>query len=311
MTLAPAAVVARETPTVEPATNSAVAVVRRRDRLSLRTTAVIALATIAAASSWFVVFGRTLSGVESRRAQATLADRFREQLAAGVAPTGDKPIPVGAPVARISIPALGLHHAVVVEGTAGRELAKGPGHRRDTVLPGEEGTSVLFGRSTWFDAPFAHLASVHKGAAVAVTTGEGEYRYRVTGVRRAGDRRATPLLVGQGRLTLVTSERAPRAAGAFALRTVFVDASLVGTPEPPSIHRPGAVLAAESTMRGDGRALFAVMVWLELLVLATVGVVWTSKRWPLGPLLLVGTPVALALLWATMDAAARLLPNLY
>ena len=46
---------------------------------------------------------------------------------------------------------------VVVEGTTPGEPDAGPGHLRDTPLPGQAGVSVVFGRRATFGAPFASL----------------------------------------------------------------------------------------------------------------------------------------------------------
>ena len=63
-----------------------------------------------------------------------------------------RPSPVGEPVALLSIPRLGISQ-VVVEGTASGDTLAGPGHLRDTVLPGQVGTSVVYGRAATYGAP--------------------------------------------------------------------------------------------------------------------------------------------------------------
>ncbi|MFT2675577.1 hypothetical protein ACMWQR_28500, partial [Escherichia coli] len=70
-----------------------------------------------------------------------LRDMFRAQLQAGTAPVSegdfeDNLLKDGVPVAILSIPQLGIDE-VVAEGTTSGVLMKGPGHRRDTVLPGQ------------------------------------------------------------------------------------------------------------------------------------------------------------------------------
>ncbi|MFD1273890.1 sortase domain-bontaining protein [Streptomyces kaempferi] len=60
----------------------------------------------------------------------------------------------GTPVALIDIPAAHLHQ-VVLEGTDSGVLTDGPGHRRDTPLPGQSGTSVLMGRAAAYGGPSA------------------------------------------------------------------------------------------------------------------------------------------------------------
>ena len=79
----------------------------------------------------------------------------------------------GTPVAALSIPRLGLDQAVVVEGTSAQDLTLGPGHRRDTVLPGQTGVSVIYGRRVSFGGPFEHLMQLQVGDVITTTTGQG------------------------------------------------------------------------------------------------------------------------------------------
>ena len=53
----------------------------------------------------------------------------------------------------LDIPAIGIANMVVVEGTSPENLTLGPGHLRDTPLPGQAGISVVFGRRATFGAP--------------------------------------------------------------------------------------------------------------------------------------------------------------
>jgi sortase A len=83
-------------------------------------------------AGWMVAQMLYLGGLAQDRSQDALYDRFRGELAAATAPIG--PVTeVGAPVATLSIPHLGLEQ-VVVEGTASGDLLAGPGHLRNTVL---------------------------------------------------------------------------------------------------------------------------------------------------------------------------------
>ena len=101
---------------------------------------------------FFVAFLLVLSPLQQSRSQDVLYTQFRSELDAATAPFGVDPIPPGHPVALLAIPAIGVNQ-VVVEGTASRDLRDGPGHYRVTTLPGQLGTSVIFGRSTTYGAP--------------------------------------------------------------------------------------------------------------------------------------------------------------
>ena len=103
---------------------------------------------------FFVAFLLVLSPIQQSRAQSVLYTQFRSELDAATAPFGVDPIPPGDPVALIEVPAVG-HPAGRRRGhRRSRDLRNGPGHLRVTPLPGQLGTSVIFGRSTTYGGPF-------------------------------------------------------------------------------------------------------------------------------------------------------------
>ena len=88
-------------------------------------------------AGWMLAQMLYLGGISQDRTQDDLYAQFRGELAAATAPIG--PVTeVGAPVALLQIPHIGLEQ-VVVEGTASGDLLAGPGHLRNTVLPGQLG----------------------------------------------------------------------------------------------------------------------------------------------------------------------------
>ena len=110
-----------------------------------------------------------ISGLQQRTAQQELFDTFRAQLAEGTAPLGPtdldgRALAVGDPVAFVEIPSIGMRQ-VVVEGTTSGALFAGPGHRRDTPLPGQAGVSVIAGRRAAFGGPFAGSTSSARARA--------------------------------------------------------------------------------------------------------------------------------------------------
>ena len=172
-----------------------------------------ALCVLAAVLLGFAANLTVVGHLQHARDQRTGYDELREQLALGTAPVGQrtfdgKPLPMGAPVALLRVPSLGLRE-VVAEGTTSGVLMSGPGHRRDTALPGQEGTSVIMGRQWGYGSPFNDLERLPPGASIEVTTGQGKSVYQVLGVRRPGDRLPAPLAEGRGRLTLMTASGAP------------------------------------------------------------------------------------------------------
>jgi sortase A len=73
----------------------------------------------------------------------------------------------GAPVARLSIPRIGLDE-IVVEGVGGDELNAGPGHLPGSVLPGERGNAII---SAHRDRHFHGLDQVSIGDTIETQTG--------------------------------------------------------------------------------------------------------------------------------------------
>ncbi len=253
----------------------------------------------------FLAFVFVLSPLQQHRSQDLLYSEFRSQLAAVTAPFGVQAIEPGVPVAILDIGDLGLRQ-VVVEGTAGSDLRLGPGHERDSVLPGQAGTSILYGRSTTYGAPFGDITSLRPGQRIRVVTGQGTFVYQVEDVRHDGDVAPPALGADQSRLVLVTMEGSLLQPS----RTVYVDALLTSDPTvtPP---RPAVLMAPfESPTASDSSALLPLVLWLLALICAGCFGVWASLNWGGPQTWLVGVPLVLAALWGACDSAALLLPNL-
>jgi LPXTG-site transpeptidase (sortase) family protein len=245
-----------------------------------------------------------------QRDQQVLFDQLRSDLANAVTPIGPtdytgRVVRLGSPVALLEIPAIGVHQ-VVVEGTSSSVTATGPGHRRDSVMPGQVGSSVVFGRSGAYAAPFARLKDLHVGDAIRVTTGQGVQEFRVTALRRAGDA-DTGLVAGESRLTLVTAD-GPAFLPTGVLR---VDAALGSPPQPvaPMVAAP-PVTDAEKAMGADYSHTFALVLWLELLLVAAVLLTWSRARWGRWQTWLCGGPILAFLGVVVADHIAQLFPNL-
>ncbi len=264
--------------------------------------------TIAAVGGFalaFLAFLLVLSPLQQARAQDLLYSEFRSQLAAATAPFGVDPIAPGSPVAVVDVPALELRQ-VIVEGTAGADLRQGPGHQRATPLPGQVGTSVVYGRSTTYGGPFGDLTSLVAGDRVTIVTGQGSFRYKVDGVRHDGDPEPPAPVGNESRLLLVSTE------GTFlrASTTVFVDATLDGSATVTPPHTITMVPPFEAPMASDTSALLPLALWLLVLVGVAAFVVWGVLRWGRHQTWLIAFPLAAAALWGASDAAALLLPNL-
>lgn len=107
-------------------------------------------------------------------------DRRQREAAAGTAPPASVPtVGSGGLIGRIDIPRIGLS-AVIFEGTGKITLRRAVGHISDTPLPGQRGNSGLAGHR---DSFFRPLKDVRLEDVIAITTLNGEYRYRVVSTR--------------------------------------------------------------------------------------------------------------------------------
>ncbi|MEY9962013.1 sortase A [Streptacidiphilus sp. MAP12-16] len=247
----------------------------------------------------------------ARDSETSYAD-LRLAFAQGTVPVGQtgtdgKLLALGQPVALLTIPQLALRE-VVHEGTTSGVLASGPGHRRDTPLPGQAGTSVLMGRQSGFGGPFGHIGELRPAETFSLLTGQGTQVYRVLDVRRAGDPLPPAPADGKGRLILVTAD-----GPAFMPDGVLlVDADLTGTvrPAPDRPLTTQGLGPAELPMGGDPAAWVPLVLWGEALLLAAVVLTLARVRWGRWQAWIVGVPVLGALGLSVADQVVRLLPNL-
>jgi sortase A len=266
-----------------------------------------AFTMIAIVCLWMAVQLLFLGGVSQGRAQDLLYQEFRTDLAGATAPLGPI-VPVGDPVALLTIPEIGLEQ-VVVEGTASGDTLAGPGHRRDTPLPGQAGTSVVYGRAATYGGPFAELPDLTVGDKFQVTGAQGKKTFTVIGVRRAGDPLPQPVAEGAARLTMVTAEGSGRLGAISPDSVVYIDADAKKAfPAPPG--RPTAVPESEKAMAADKGALPLLALCLALLLALTLGVVAARQRWSTVLVWVIASPLVIALSWVSTDVVMRLLPNL-
>ncbi|MCX4763647.1 sortase [Streptomyces sp. NBC_01275] len=253
-----------------------------------------------------------VSGAQERAAQHAAFDELRGRLALGTAPVAQtdqdgRLLAPGTPVALIAVPRLGMTQ-VVLEGTDSTVLTDGPGHRRDTPMPGQTGTSVLLGRAAAYGGPFGRLASLAQGDRFTVTTGQGKATYQVSSVRRAGDPAPAPLASGKGRLVLVTAT-GTRFVPSGVLR---VDADLVSAPfrTPAAVIRSGTLPDSEEPLARPSGVPWPLVMWLQALLLASVAAVWTWHRWGRHQTWIVFAPVVAVLGLQVATRTTELLPNL-
>jgi sortase A len=289
----------------EPQTSTAAAVTRperQRGRVEASLLqASLAITLLFVLGIGFVVYLYGLSALSEHRTQTNLRKTFAHSLGQAIAPVG--PVAQGTPVAVVQIPQIGLTGAVVVEGTSASDLTNGPGHRPDSVLPGQVGVSVIYGRRVSYGAPFAHLLRLRVGDRIRVTTGQGVATYRVSSF---GDGTHPAPANSTNRLVLITA-----GSSASAHDTVSVSADLLSTPQPSS----GVVGAAGDDQKagatGVDDALVPALLWSQGLLLLAFATVYAAARWSRIAVYLCATPMLVAILWSLYENVSILLPNIY
>jgi len=240
------------------------------------------------------------SRVQEAAVQSRLYSTFAAELGQDLGPLG--PTSPGRPVAILDIPGIGVRNVIIVEGTAAAQLDLGPGHLRNTPLPGQLGMSVVYGRRATFGAPFARLGDLRPGTQIVTYTQQGRAVYKVAAI---GDSQHPVTDTSLNRLVLLTSSSA--AVPAYYLE---VDADLTTSAHNGPVQMP-AIGPAEQAMASDSGALVLTMLWGLALVLTSIGGALAAARWSGWPVYLIIAPAVLAILWNLYENLAGLLPNLY
>ncbi len=253
-----------------------------------------------------------ISQVQYLAAQSRANETFRYELANGTAPVAQvdsegRLLEYGTAVAIITVPVIGIN-AIVVEGTDSSVTTQGPAHRRDTVLPGQAGTSVVYGRQSSFGGVFGRLTELVPGDEIKVITGQGESTYSVTSIRQDGDEATNDLGASKGRLTLVSADGLPFTGSSI----VRVEAALIGDPKltPVRAIPNQAILPEEKAMSGNSNAVVPIIFLTQALIFLGIGVLWLSRKWGRTQAWLAGAPILIFLgsLWS--NYVIQLLPNL-
>jgi sortase A len=295
------------TPPPEPAKPS-------RPRKEMPPAGMIAFASVAALTAFaifLVVYALGFSALQEQRSQHQQYASFRGLLSPSspIAPQIGGVIKPGSPIALINAPQAGLHNTIIVEGTSSGDLLKGPGHLRDSPLPGQVGQSLVMGKSVTAGAPFRHITSLRKGDVIVVTTGQRTFKFVVDGERVSGDP-LPQIPAGGAVLTLVTSVGSGFIGHFAPDQVVYVDATLQGKAVAAPDGRPVAVPVEELSGRSDPGAWPYLIFWLQALIVAGVGSVWAWLKWGRWQTWLVGAPILLAVLWGIGQESMLLLPNL-
>jgi sortase A len=266
------------------------------------TTVAIGLTIFGLAIVGFVVYLFGISQLEHARSQRALIEEFNALLASQSAPIGGA-IEEGTPVAMLRAPTIGVREAVV-EGTSGSQLTRGIGHLRSSPLPGQAGNVVMMGRRMTYGAPLYDLDGLSRGDEIRFVTGQGSSTYVVREVRTiaAGDDDVLQD-TADDRLTLISSERF------MAGRRLVAIARLEEDPYATRGERPNEVRSSELGLNRDGTSVLALLLWLQLLLLASLGTVWLLRRQRRWPAYLVCVPVLALLVLLVFDSFTPLLPS--
>jgi sortase A len=136
-------------------------------------------------SAILIVIGLALLGYVGHeywamhREQQALRQQWLEQQQAADVPAKAHAAPTDDGLTRVSIPKINLD-LIVVEGTNHKALRLGPGHLKNTPLPGEMGNSVI---SAHRDTFFRHIYELSKGDEIQVRRDGRTYTFQVIGKR--------------------------------------------------------------------------------------------------------------------------------
>lgn len=270
--------------------------------------ALIVLSMVATSLALHLV---VVSSLQHRSDQQRSYGSFRRSVAEGTAPVGPtsadgRQLARGTPVAYLEIPRIGVRE-VVGEGTSGADLMAGPGHRRDSPLPGQTGISVVMGRQAAYGGPFNRLADLNPGDRITVTTGQGVSRFTVLSLRYGGE--PTPALrPGQGRLLLIAASGASYIPSQVVRVDATLDSPAVAAPRP--VITASALPATEQPMGTDTTTLWRLAFWLQALIAVAAGIVWSWHRWGRPQTWIVFFPLTTLIGIFASAEAVRLLPNL-
>jgi sortase A len=240
------------------------------------------------------------SDIQEANVQHGLYTKLAYDLGQDTGPLG--PTKPGAPLALLDIPTIGIRHMVVVEGTSPENLTLGPGHLRNTPLPGQLGLSVIYGRRETFGGPFARLDQLRLGDKIITITQQGTSVYKVAAIGDSQHPVKDPTL---NRLVLLTAN-SPYVPAYY----LEVDADLTTKANNGYVQFP-AIGPSELALAGDSGSLVLTMTWGLALALVAVGCGYAAARWSPWAVYLVAAPAVVAILWNLYESLAALLPNIF
>jgi sortase A len=277
---------------------------KRPDRRRLRISIGLTLITMGLALVLFLAYLFAFTGLQADRRQRQLLNVFTTP--AGAVPLSGALPASGAPVAVLTIPAIGLDQ-VVVQGTSPVELAGGPGAMPQTARLGTKGNAVIAGRHFTAGAPFADLDKLRKGDKVKVISGLGVFKYKII-------RPAAEVLPGQTdpvsptkrpQLTLLTASTLTGGGRTYVVAKLVSDPAAAKRP----VHPP---TAADLGVSGQSGAQASAIIWGLLLLLSLIAsiVAYQRARGRLVVVYVLTTPIVLAVALMFYSQLYKLLPSM-
>lgn len=223
------------------------------------------------------------------------------------APTPQVVAPAGEAIAHLVIPKIGVDK-YVVDDVSTSQLRKGPGHYKETPLPGQAGNAAIAGHRTTYGAPFYRLNELQPGDQILVTTRAGQFNYTVTESKVVKPTDVSVLdATPDNRLTLTTCT--PRFSASNRL-VVISRMTTAPSPARPVSSPPIPVTRPTSLGSGDGGAwphvLFYGAITVALWVAFRVrGARVRHRQWLI---VAAGAVICLLPLWFVFENVVRLLP---
>lgn len=263
------------------------------ERLSPRKVVLAALCVLLVLGLWEALVSQVM---HSQRQQHLAADFGAKRASASD----------GQAIAVLQIPTIGLNE-VVSELATLRNLRGGPVHLSTSVRPGDLGTSVIFGKSSRYGAPFRRLDALKIGDLVAAQArASTSTTFKVTEIKRHVKTADAVITSDPSRrsLTLVTSEN-----GLLDDDLVVVTATAqadVPSPDAASLGEP----ASYSLVMDRGSLLFGRPMLFAYLcaVLAFFVMAYLRPRYRRLSVIVACAPVVVASCALVLLELDRLLP---
>jgi sortase A len=180
-----------------------------------------ALAALLALAAAVALAFPMLSDWYAHHEQQVLAGQLDQPALGGSAGSGNA-------IGWITIPHIGLH-MVVVQGTDGAALAKGPGHYPATPMPCTVGDVAIAGHRTTFLHPFLNVNLLRPGDVIELRTRSASCTYQVAQAPFAVPPTDTAVVAptpGQFTLTLTTCHPKGSSRLRLVIKAALVPSSL-------------------------------------------------------------------------------------